>query len=365
MTWFKIKMPVTALGILSLSFMCLTYNVQAQSQPANTVGYEAASETEVASVPNLTVNFSLNSVADPETTQYYTQIVEEMLRNLPRKVSLTGDPASLVQTEPVYDHLKVVSYLPKANTDPNGLAEKDIRYFTVEFEVPEGLVNLIEVEDLPPGVESQSIVVHKGKYEDFVDILYNDGSELETTPQTPEVGLQKAGMTMDDIMGKKPKSEIGMMVEDTAKAQMEKDRIMRKGPTKLMQEMAALEISKKAGKKPATAAPVTTAEAKPSKPKASKTPLNLKGVTITFNKGVDVGGKLKPLAASGSEKRRLQMIAFVTPVGSETITDVANQRFLSAENELKAAGMPVSKMLRSRIILQSAETKDKLNITLK
>lgn len=352
------------LGAFALSFMHLKLNAEVVNKPSNSVGYEAAPGaeiTETAKVPNLTVNFSLNSVADPATTQYYTQIVEEMLRNLPRKVSLSGDPASLVQTEPVYDHLKVVSYLPKADTDPNSLSEKDIRYFTVEFEVPEGLVNLTEVDDLPPGVESQSIVVHKGKYEDFVDILYNDGTRTSaSTAPRREIGLEKAGINMNDIMGKKS-SGLGQMVADTAKSQVAKERMKRSGPTDLMREIANFEVKKKSKRATPAKTIVKTPQAAFKLPSPT---LKLKGVTITFNKGTDLGQKLMPLVKSGSESRRLQMIAFVSPTGAETMTDLANQRFLSAESELRAAGINVNDMAKSRIILMSSGA-DKLNVTLK
>lgn len=360
-------------GVFVLCAISLAgFSYAQETEDTGGIGYTAdeANATEAAKVPNLTINFSLNSVADPETTQYYTQIVEELLRGLPRKVSLAGDPASLVQTEPVYDHLKVVSYLPKPGTDPNGLSEKDIRYFTVEFEVPEGLVNLIELDELPPGVEGQSIVVHKGKYEDFVDILYNDAEEGAAT-NTPAVGLEKAGMDLNDIMGttqqSSRKTDIGRMVDETAKADVARERAQRTGPTALELEISAYERSKKAGNSPkaekvtpvkAVATPKTAA--KPS----LKAPLNFEGVTITYTKGVDVTGKVAPLAEVAKQSKRVQMIAFVSPTDSLSMTDVANKRFFAAENELRAAGVDVNSFMRSRIILR-ADGADKMNITFK
>lgn len=125
--------------------------------------------------PNLTVTFNLNSSVPEAQTAYYAEIVEELLRNIPRRVELYGDNKKMLSDYRNLDHMKVLAYLPTSKED--GLSgERELRYFEVEFYAPKKLP-----ESLAKDMKNV-VVRHEGRYEDFLtkisDIKGDAGQSL-------------------------------------------------------------------------------------------------------------------------------------------------------------------------------------------
>lgn len=111
--------------------MCAFVSAQAQVS-VDDLKKEAVSSKSL--VPNLSVHFTLNSAIPEEETEYYKEIVQEILRKIPKKVELRGENRSLLSGSNEYDKLRVVSYLPDPENLKDNPTAREIVFFDIDFE---------------------------------------------------------------------------------------------------------------------------------------------------------------------------------------------------------------------------------------
>jgi hypothetical protein len=284
-------------------------------------------------IPNLTMSFTLNSALDDELTRYYSEIAQEILKNMPRKVSLHGDQASLLMGSRKFDKLNVIAYLP--NPVKNEYSDpllKDIRAFSVDFEVPDMLMAKRIMDDNEGRVSLQKpIVVHKGRYEEFLR----------------RVGSIKAGgeiaSIQDETLLSHKNTSSNEFLNSTAIAELKK-------PTPVK---AAVDVKEKLQ-------PPLEKIKKKSKPAPRKS-IVLSDSRLTYE--ADYSGPEKGLDALVSKFSKIKNIKNLHFVGSAQksfISDsssVFNARVKRMLSVLDDGGVDVSSLHVSSIILKSQNDK--------
>lgn len=133
-------------------------------------------------MPNLTVNFQLNSTLGSKETAYYSRIVEKMLEDMPRKLKLEGDESNLLSGSNNYDTLKIVAYLPPVDEElSDNPLNKIVKRFDISFELPRAK----KLERLANATTDETAVINQNNsYTEFMS----------------EVGLMSAGVSPTDVM---------------------------------------------------------------------------------------------------------------------------------------------------------------------
>ncbi|MAI07497.1 MAG: hypothetical protein CMF61_00925 [Magnetococcales bacterium] len=145
-------------------------------------------------MPNLAVNFQLNSTLGEKETEYYARVVEKILNSLPKKLVLEGDERHLLSGSNKFDTLKVVAYLPaqgeERSDDP---FNKIAKTYNIEFELPreKKLERLAKAGD-----EKPSIVEVQEGLDSFLnrvngELSVDESSESDVS-KTQEVGQLSA-----------------------------------------------------------------------------------------------------------------------------------------------------------------------------
>lgn len=135
-----------------------------------------------ALMPNLAVNFQLNSTLGEKETEYYARIVEKILKSLPKKLVLEGEEKHLLSGSNKFDTLKVVAYLPaqgeEKSDDP---FNKIAKTYNIQFELPreKKLKRLVKAGDEPP-----TIVEVQEDLDDFLNRVDGAVSVEEKTTRT-------------------------------------------------------------------------------------------------------------------------------------------------------------------------------------
>ena len=322
---------------------------------------EVSAEEKVAlPPPNLTVNFTLNSSLTPAHSKYYKEIVEELLRNLPKRLALQGEHRTLVTGEPGYDKMKVIVYTPKDDSEViNDIADKNIQYFEIEFEVPEQLMDMETIDGVAPELLESAIVVKKTeRLEDFmkkVDMV-RDGGELAL-----------------------PNKRLNLDLSVTQ--QQDQSRAVEGGSVSLSsfeQELARIAKEGKAALKKSAVVKVPVTQdvtkaampvAKPQKPQMNKQPMRTEKLSA-LEKELTVryfGDAVKPLAKqnealkkfaqslkdSGASKVRLTSYTAPAVAGQDSLFA---QRMHEVKNVLRSEGVAPESITFSEIRLQSTVT---------
>ena len=141
-------------------------------------------------MPNLAINFQLNSTLGEKETEYYARIVEKVLNSLPKKLVLEGDEKHLLSGSNKFDTLKVVAYLPaqgeERSDDP---FNKIAKTYNIQFELPKEkkLERLAKAGD-----EKPSIVEVQEGLDSFLNRVNREVSVNESSvsdvSKTQEVG---------------------------------------------------------------------------------------------------------------------------------------------------------------------------------
>lgn len=197
------------------SFLLASFCLSAPNASAEVIirGKKEAPEAAPPLIPNLSVTFNLNSALDEQDTAYYSAIVEELLKNLPRRVELYGENRELLSPSKNLDHMKVVAYLPTSKED--GLSgEKELRYFDVEFFAPEKKVKVNEVDGFSKEDMNKAIVVRKERYDDFLKKV----SSMKDSEAKPVMNVADAFNKMESNpkLGDSVSAEALMPVRDPA-----------------------------------------------------------------------------------------------------------------------------------------------------
>lgn len=130
-------------------------------------------------MPNLAVNFQLNSTLGEKETEYYARIVEKILNGLPKNLVLEGDERHLLSGSNKFDTLKVVAYLPaqgeEKSDDP---FNKIAKTYNIQFELPreKKLERLANSDGTPP-----SIVEVQEELNDFLSRVDKEVSQTSVT----------------------------------------------------------------------------------------------------------------------------------------------------------------------------------------
>lgn len=160
-------------------------------------------------MPNLAINFQLNSTLGEKETEYYARIVEKILADLPKKIVLEGDERHLLSGSKKYDTLKVIAYFPangeERSDDP---FNKITKIYNIQFELPkESKLKRIASEDEG---ELPSIVERQENFEDFLTKMNKaimDTSQTDIAEGTPEVILKSPQQLVSSISNNQVKVE--------------------------------------------------------------------------------------------------------------------------------------------------------------
>tara|TARA_R110000868_G_scaffold189695_2_gene433049 strand:- start:95794 stop:96780 length:987 start_codon:yes stop_codon:yes gene_type:complete len=151
-------------------------------EPVDTASIMPEANIKSGLMPNLTVNFQLNSTLGPEETAYYAKIVEKMLSDMPKKIQLEGEERHLLSGSNQYDTLKVVAYLPPVNEEiSDNPLNKVVKKFDISFELPREKKLERVIATAKTG---QAIVVEqKDSYETFMAKvgIMKDGGDISAS----------------------------------------------------------------------------------------------------------------------------------------------------------------------------------------
>ena len=133
----------------------------------------------------LKISFDLTSQAHKEVNEYYLEIIEEIVKNLPARVELRGNTRHLLSGSKRYDRLPVTVHLKTQDV------AQEIYTLNIAFEQPDADI----LKRLEHGeVFNPSVVVHQGDLNHFLKKAANKPSEKEadvlpTPPKkiTPEL----------------------------------------------------------------------------------------------------------------------------------------------------------------------------------
>ena len=161
-----------------------------------------------AIIPNLSVHFTLNSAISEEETEYYKEIVEELLHSMPKEVELRGANRSLLSGSQKYDKLRVVSYLPDATLLKDDPTARDISYFDIKFEAPDA-EKLARMKAQDKALYNPSVFVRTDRLEAFmkkVDAL-RGGEEMQElpTPSVEEGDIENQSISAAALVMPKPR----------------------------------------------------------------------------------------------------------------------------------------------------------------
>ncbi|MFT7144390.1 MAG: hypothetical protein ACI9TY_001615 [Alphaproteobacteria bacterium] len=209
----NIYVPIKKFSIVPLALACcvpLLAFAREGDKKMDTSSVMPAQNVKNILMPNLTVNFQLNSTLGSKETAYYSNIVEKILADLPRKIDLQGEEADLLSGSNRYDTLKVIAYLPptgeEVSDDP---LNKITKSFDISFELPreKKLKRLASANS-----ENDLVVVdRKDSYANFMAKvgLIKDGEDISASamPVAPIIPIEEvkadAGAESVKVVAKK------------------------------------------------------------------------------------------------------------------------------------------------------------------
>lgn len=320
----------------ALAFCCVSFLAQAEVILNKSL---SSKKNDVELVPNLSVTFNLNSTLDEESTEYYSAIVEELLKNLPRRVELHGENKKLLESGRDLDHMKVVAYLPTSNED--GLSgDRDLRYFDVEFFAPKKKLSINEIDGISPEAFGKAIVVQKGRYEDFLKKV----SALRS-----EDG--KALMDVDNAFSKMEK---GVQKGDSLNSTMfdkELNRIAKEGSVEKI-DAAKLKVAKPQPPK-GKVKPVKVVKSGKAKPVSR----HLEVAYFDNSADLSTTDKAKMVkfiqALKGKDIQKIRVVSQSLEGSDKSALDISNARFGYLKNLMKEQGVQVSSKQWSAIMVQA------------
>lgn len=264
--------------ITGMFFACLAFNTAAQV-PLQDIN----KNKKKALIPNLSVHFTLNSALSQEETEYYKEIVQEILKKMPKQVALTGENRSLLSGSNHYDRLRVVSYLPDMEAVEENPTAKDIHYFDIQFEVPDQK-KLRQILRQEKKQYNPSVFVRTDKLDAFmqkVDLL-RMGEEIEELPQERE-NLENQAIS-SEVLEKPETLKIAKLQEPDVTSSLTKqtNKEAKERPTKA--EKKELKKVKNTSKKETVI---------PKKPAPKTFTINYSGDRIDFTPSKDLETALK------------------------------------------------------------------------
>jgi hypothetical protein len=166
-------------GILSVLLLSTSTLAYGQNE-ADTRSILPENTQKSMLIPNLAINFQLNSTLGEKETEYYARIVEKILANLPKKITLEGEERHLLSGSKKYDSLKVVAYFPaKGEERADDPFNKITKMYNIEFELPKE--KKLKRIALAANGTPETLIERQGSFQEFLAKVSTGTASVSST----------------------------------------------------------------------------------------------------------------------------------------------------------------------------------------